>query len=328
MITDGHGRTINYLRLAVTDRCNLRCTYCMPESGLDWTPRSELITTPEMLRICTLLIKMGIDKIRITGGEPFVRKDLLPFLHALSVISGLQELTITTNGLLTAPFIPELKKMGIRSVNLSLDSLDQDRFIAITRRDGLAQVLGTLDALLANGIAVKINAVVMEERNIEDIIPLAELTQSLPVSVRFIEEMPFNGTMQNVSLAWNSQRILSHLKERFPTLKKAVDESHATALNYDIPGHKGRVGLIPAYTRSFCGSCNRLRITPTGTLRTCLYEAGQLNLKDRIREGYTDEMLARLVRNAVMKKPLDGWAAERGLIANNLAHQSMATIGG
>lgn len=328
MITDGHGRTINYLRLAVTDRCNLRCTYCMPESGLDWTPRRELMTTSEMLRICTLLVKMGIDKIRITGGEPFVRKDLLPFLHSLSTISGLQELTITTNGLLTAPFIPELEKMGIRSVNLSLDSLDRDRFAAITRRDGLAKVLGTLDALLANGIAVKINAVVMEDRNIEDIIPLAELTQSLPVSVRFIEEMPFNGMARDASLAWNYQRILNHLRERFPTLKKAVDEPHATALTYDISGHKGRIGLIPAYTRSFCGSCNRLRITPTGTLRTCLYEPGQLNVKDRIREEQTDEMLVRLIRNAVMKKPLDGWAAAHGLIANNIAHQSMATIGG
>lgn len=328
MITDSHGRKINYLRLAVTDRCNLRCTYCMPESGLDWTPRSELMTVPEMLRICSLLIKMGIDKIRITGGEPFVRKDLLPFLHLLSSISGLKELTITTNGLLTAPFIPELKKIDIRSVNLSLDSLDQNRFKAITRRDGLAKVLATLDALLTSGIAVKINAVVMEERNIEDIIALAELTQSLPVSVRFIEEMPFNGGGHDVSLKWDYQHILTHLKERFPTLKKAVDELHGTALNYHIPGYKGRIGLIPAYTRSFCGSCNRLRITPTGMLRTCLYEAGQLNLRDRIREEQTDEMLVRLIRNAVMKKPLDGWAAEHGLMANNLAHQSMATIGG
>lgn len=328
MITDSYGRTINYLRLAVTDRCNLRCTYCMPEEGLDWLPRKELMTYEEMLRICSLLVKMGIEKIRITGGEPFLRKDLLPFLKNLSLINGLQELTITTNGLLTAPFVPELKTIGIKSVNLSLDTLDKNRFIHITRRDGLDKVLKTFDALLANDIAVKINAVVMEGRNIEDIVPLVQLTKTLPISMRFIEEMPFNGGTHNVSLEWNHLRIFEHIKEHFPNIQKITDAQHSTSYNYHIPDHKGNVGVIAAYARSFCGSCNRLRITPTGVLRTCLYDAGKLNLEDAMREGKTDTALQELITNAILKKPIDGWAAQNILVAQKLEHQSMATIGG
>src|SRR6185503_13558268 len=148
VLKDNHGRKINYVRLAVTDRCNLRCFYCMPEQGLNWFDRKELMTYDEMLHICSVLIKMGIEKMRITGGEPFVRKDIMQFLTALSKMKGLQQLTITTNGILTAPHIPELKKIGIKSVNLSLDTLDRNRFFSITRRDELPDVLRTLDTLL------------------------------------------------------------------------------------------------------------------------------------------------------------------------------------
>ena len=328
MITDSYGRKINYLRLAVTDRCNLRCAYCMPAEGLDWLPRRELMTYEEMYRICSLFVTMGIEKIRITGGEPFVRKDLPAFLKNLSHINGLQELTLTTNGLLTAPLVPELKKTGIKSVNLSLDTLDKKRFIRIARRDGLDKVLETLDALLANDIAVKINAVVMANHNIDDIVPLVQLTKTSPVSVRFIEEMPFNGGTHNVSLEWNYLRILEHIREHFPGIQKITDAPHSTSLNYHIPGHNADVGIIAAYSRSFCGSCNRLRITPTGVLRTCLYDAGKLNVKDAIREGCTDEALETMIANAILKKPADGWEAEHMLIAQKLEHQSMATIGG
>ncbi|ANH80526.1 cyclic pyranopterin phosphate synthase MoaA [Niabella ginsenosidivorans] len=328
MITDSYGRIINYLRLAVTDRCNLRCTYCMPEAGLDWRSRKELMTYEEMLRICSLLVKMGIEKIRITGGEPFVRKDVLPFLQNLSLMNGLQELTLTTNGLLTAPLVPELKRMGIKSVNLSLDTLDKNRFIRIARRDGLDKVLKTLDALLADDIAVKINTVVMEHCNITDIVPLIQLTKTAPVSVRFIEEMPFNGGTHPVSPAWSYLRILEHIREHFPGIQKITDAPHSTSFNYHIPGHKGNIGIIAAYTRSFCGSCNRLRVTPTGVLRTCLYDAGTFNLKEIIRGGCTDEELETMITNAVLKKPTDGWEAENRLAAQKSAQQSMATIGG
>ncbi len=229
MIIDSYGRKINYLRLAVTDRCNLRCTYCMPAAGLNWLPRRELMTYEEMLRLCSLLVKMGIEKIRITGGEPFIRKDLLPFLQNISFIDGLQELTLTTNGLLTAPLVPELKNIGIKSVNLSLDTLDKNRFARIARRDGLDRVLKTLDALLSHNIAVKINTVVMEGCNTEDIIPLVRLTKTLPVSVRFIEEMPFNGGTHHVSPDWNFVKILEHIKEHFPEIEKIKDAAHSTS---------------------------------------------------------------------------------------------------
>ncbi len=193
MLIDNHGRKINYLRLAVTDRCNLRCFYCMPEEGLNWLDRKELMTYEDMLRSCALLVKMGIEKIRITGGEPFVRKDIMQLLTALSKLDGLKELSMTTNGVLTAPYVAEMKALGVKSVNLSLDTLDANRFFTITRRDEFASVMATLDELLKHDIDVKINAVVMEGKNTEDIIPLVELTKDLPVSVRFIEEMPFNG---------------------------------------------------------------------------------------------------------------------------------------
>ncbi len=328
MITDSYGRTISYLRLAVTDRCNLRCTYCMPEEGLNWLPRNELMTYEEMLRICSLFVKMGVEKIRVTGGEPFVRKGLLSFLKSISRIPGLKELTLTTNGLLTAPLVPELKKIGIKSVNLSLDTLDNDRFTQIAHRNGLDKVLSTMDKLLEYGIKVKINTVVMENRNIDDIIPLVQLTKALPVSVRFIEEMPFNGKSREVSLSWNYLHILDHIREHFPSIGKATDPPHATAYHYTIPGHKGDVGIIAAYTRLFCGSCNRVRITPTGVVRTCLYDAGKLNLKDALREGKTNEELKLLITDAILKKTLDGWEAQHMLVAQHREHESMASIGG
>ncbi|MEO6150505.1 MAG: GTP 3',8-cyclase MoaA, partial [Mucilaginibacter sp.] len=265
MLVDNHGRTINYLRLAVTDRCNLRCFYCMPEHGLNWLGRAELMNYEEMLRTCTLLVNMGIQKIRITGGEPFVRRDMMRFLTALSKLNGLNELSITTNGVLTAPLVPELKKIGITSVNLSLDTLDSNRFFAITRRDEFAKVMHTLEELLKHDIEVKINAVVMDGQNTQDIIPMVEMSRDLPVSVRFIEEMPFNGDDHNYKgLTWDHLRILQEIKEAFPLLQKIQDPLYATAANYHVPGHKGNVGIIAAYSRTFCGTCNRIRITPQG----------------------------------------------------------------
>ncbi len=328
MITDSHGRTINYLRLAVTDRCNLRCAYCMPAEGLDWLPRKELMTYEEMLRLCSLFVEMGVEKVRITGGEPFVRRDLVPFLYRLSGIGGLRELTLTTNGLLTGEYVADLKKMGVRSVNLSLDTLDAGRFYRITRRKGLEKVLSTMDKLLENGIRVKINAVVMEDKNTEDIIPLVQLAAKLPVSVRFIEEMPFNGGKEDVSLHWNYTRILEHIRQAFPAIAKIGDPAHATAYGYKIPGFEGDIGIIAAYSRSFCGACNRLRITPTGMLRTCLYDAGNVNLKDAMREGRTNAELQQIITNAILKKPKDGWEAQRTLVAQHREHESMAAIGG
>ena len=324
MLLDNHGRPINYLRLAVTDRCNLRCFYCMPEEGIDWLARKELMTYEEMLRICSLLINMGVDKIRITGGEPFVRKDIMPFLTELSQLKGLKQLTLTTNGVLTAPHVPELKKLGIRSVNLSLDTIDRNRFFAISRRDELPQVLETMDELLRHDIEVKLNAVVMEGKNTDDIIPLVGLTKDLPVSVRFIEEMPFNGTGTYHPMHWDHVRILQTIKEHYPTIQKIRDPAYSTSYNYHIPGHKGSVGIIAAYTRSFCGTCNRIRITPQGMLKTCLYDNGVLNIKDLVREGQTDDNIKTALLSAITHRAKDGFEAEQ----KNGKHESMAAIGG
>ncbi len=329
VLYDNHGRIVTYLRLAVTDRCNLRCFYCMPEEGMNWLPRKDLMTDEEMLRLCSLLIKIGIDKIRITGGEPFIRKDLMSFLHALSKQNGLNQLTITTNGVLTAPHIPELKKIGVQSVNLSLDTLDRDRFFSITRRDELPKVLHTFEELLKHDMEVKLNAVVMEGKNTQDILPLVALTKEVPVSVRFIEEMPFNGQGHTYSgIKWNHQHILQTIKESYPAIEKLPDPAYSTSYNYHIPGHRGTVGIIAAYSRSFCGTCNRIRITPQGELKTCLYDIGGLQIKDLMRQGADDAALESAFKEALGKKAKDGWEAERAKPQRSSARESMATIGG
>jgi cyclic pyranopterin phosphate synthase len=301
----------------------------MPEEGIDWLKREELMTYEELLRISSLLIKMGIEKIRITGGEPFIRKDIMQFMTALTKINGLKELNITTNGVLTAPLVPDLKKLGIRTVNLSLDTLDRNRFFSITRRDEFMNVMETLEQLLKYEIDVKINAVVMDGKNIDDIIPLVELTKELPVSVRFIEEMPFNGTGAHYqALAWDHLRILNKIKEHFPTLQKLIDPPYSTSYNYHVPGHKGSVGIIAAYTRSFCGTCNRLRLTPKGMLKTCLYDDGVLNIRDLVRAHKNDDGLQEQLLHAINSRAKNGWEAEKNRNLNNPVHESMTTIGG
>ena len=329
MLTDNHGRKINYLRLAVTDRCNLRCFYCMPEDGLNWLSRSALMTYEEMLQSCSLLVKMGIEKIRITGGEPFVRKDIMKFLTALSELEGLKELTLTTNGVLTAPHVADLKRIGVSSVNLSLDTLDAGRFFSITKRDEFANVMATMDELLKHDIEVKINAVVMDGKNTQDIIPLVELTKDLPVSVRFIEEMPFNGDGHiYIGLKWDYVRILDEIKNAYADIKKLDDPQYSTSYNYKVPGYKGSVGIIAAYSRTFCGSCNRIRITPEGELKTCLYDNGVMNIKDQLRLGISEGDLKQMLLNTFNTRPKDGWEAEHQRAGSMGVHESMATIGG
>jgi molybdenum cofactor biosynthesis protein A len=301
----------------------------MPEDGLNWLSRNELMTYEEMLQSCTLLVKMGIQKIRITGGEPFVRKDIMQLLTALSGLQGLNELTITTNGVLTAPLVPELKRIGIKSVNLSLDTLDAGRFFAITKRDEFAKVMETLEQLLKNDIEVKINAVVMDGKNTQDIIPMVELTKNLPVSVRFIEEMPFNGDGHIYEgLKWDHIRILEEIKQKYPHMAKLNDPAYSTSSNYQLPGHKGSIGIIAAYSRTFCGTCNRIRITPVGELKTCLYDAGVLNIRNMMRSGMDSGDIEKTLVGAFDHRPKDGWEAEQNRAVNDPAHESMATIGG
>jgi len=329
MLYDNHHRPVNYLRLAVTDRCNLRCFYCMPEEGIQYMPKAELMTYEEMLRIVRAMVGMGIDKLRITGGEPFIRRDMMDFLGEMSRMEGLRQIHITTNGVVTAPLVPALKKMGISSVNLSLDTLDRRLFHEITRRDDFDKVMQTFDALLTHDITTKINAVMMEGKNDHDLLPLAMLTKDLPVGVRFIEEMPFNGGEAHYDqLWWSHRRILETLQAHFPGLEKIPDPPSSTSYNYRIPGHRGTVGIIAAYSRTFCGTCNRIRLTPQGLLKTCLYDDGVFNIKDLLRAGATDGQLGAALLDALGHRAKDGFEAEARRQFGLRVSESMATIGG
>lgn len=301
----------------------------MPENGLDWLSRKELMSNAELVHLCSMLVGMGIEKIRITGGEPFVRKDLIGLLRSIALLDGLKELSITTNGVLTAPYIPQLIDLGIRSVNLSLDTLDPNRFFAITKRDEFAKVMHTMEELLKTGIEVKINTVVMAGRNIPDIISLAELTKTLPVSVRFIEEMPFNGRGNSYSGAvWDHVRILNELTSHYPQILKLTDPQYSTSSNFHIPGHQGDIGIIAAYSRTFCGTCNRIRIAPEGTLKNCLYDAGVLNVRDLIRGGADLKQQEETLRSVFSSREKNGFIAEKKRALNPDFRESMATIGG
>ncbi|MEI9918327.1 MAG: GTP 3',8-cyclase MoaA [Bacteroidota bacterium] len=326
MLIDNHNRPLNYMRLAVTDRCNLRCFYCMPEEGIKYLPQKELLTFDEILRIVSLTASMGISKIRLTGGEPFVRPDLMDLIRAIVKVNGVHELHITTNGILTAPHIDELKDLGIKSVNLSLDTLNADRFKTITRRDEFAKTWDTLQQLLKSKIHVKINAVVMEHKNIDDIVPMIELTKDHDVSVRFIEEMPFNGEGNHYAkLTWTHNRILDYIKENFD-VTKLPDAPNATATTYSIPGHTGNIGIIAAFSRTFCGTCNRIRVTAQGALKTCLYDDGVLNLKDLMRSGETDATIKTSLLKAFGSREENGFDAEKK--RTKQVSESMSTIGG
>jgi molybdenum cofactor biosynthesis protein A len=329
MLFDNHNRPINYLRLAVTDRCNLRCFYCMPEEGIHYLPKKELLTFEEIERLVRILAAQGVSKIRLTGGEPFVRTDLMKLIQSISAMDGVKELHLTTNGVLTATHIPELKRLRLASVNLSLDTLDRERFKEITRRDELEPVMETFHLLLQHGIHVKINAVVMDGKNIEDILSLIELTKEHPVSVRFIEEMPFNGEGSHYStLTWTYKKILDYIKQFHPAIQKIADPQNSTAYHYKIQGYAGDVGIIAAFSRTFCGTCNRIRITAQGELKTCLYDDGVMNIKTFMRSGMSDEDLLIELKKAFGQRPKDGFEAEQKRNAHSPVHESMSTIGG
>jgi cyclic pyranopterin phosphate synthase len=301
----------------------------MPEEGIRYLPKNELLTYEEIERLITILAGMGISKIRLTGGEPFVRNDLMKLVSAIVQIPGIKDLHLTTNGVLTAPHIPELKKLNIASVNLSLDTLDKNRFKAITRRDEFDDVIKTYSTLLAYDIPVKINAVVMEGKNIDDIVPLIELTKRNPVSVRFIEEMPFNGEGNHYpTLNWTHKKILEYITLHYPNIYKIQDPENSTSYHYAIPGHRGNVGIIAAFSRTFCGTCNRIRITAQGGLKTCLYDDGVLNIKELMRNGKQDEEIKTALLSAFNTRPANGFEAEVKRKDHLPVHESMSTIGG
>jgi molybdenum cofactor biosynthesis protein A len=326
---DNHGRPITYLRLAVTDRCNLRCYYCMPEHGIKYLPKKELLTYEEIERLITLLASMGITKVRLTGGEPFVRNDLMSLIRRIVKIDGIRDVHLTTNGVLTAPHIPELKKLGIASVNLSLDTLNRERFRQITRRDEFDKTWETLQWLLKYEIPVKINAVVMDGKNIDDLLPMVELTRQHPVAVRFIEEMPFNGEGSHYpKLNWTYKKIMDWISAHYPGIIKLPDPPFSTSYNYQVPGYAGNIGVIAAFSRTFCGTCNRIRLTAQGALKTCLYDEGVLNIKNLMRNGSSDEAIRAALIHAFNHRPKDGFEAEARRTHHLTVMESMSTIGG
>jgi molybdenum cofactor biosynthesis protein A len=301
----------------------------MPEEGIHYLPKKELLTFEEIIRLVTVMATMGISKVRLTGGEPFVRNDLMQLIRSMAEIPGIKDLHLTTNGILTAPHIPELTRLGIASVNFSLDTLNKERFKIITRRDEFDNTIRTLNLLLEHQIPVKINAVVMDGKNIDDIIPLAQLTKEKNLSVRFIEEMPFNGGEKHgEQLIWSHRKIHDHLKNVFPGMYKINDPENSTAFHYKIPGHEGTIGIIAAFTRTFCGTCNRIRVTAQGTLKTCLYDHGVLDIKTLLRSGITDAALENHLLKAFSQRPKDGFEAEATRKDHQSAFESMSTIGG
>lgn len=272
---------------------------------------------------------MGITKVRLTGGEPFVRTDVMKLIRSIVEIPGIAELHLTTNGVLTAPHIPELKKLGLASVNLSLDTLDKKRFQEITRRDEFEPVMHTLNQLQEFDIPVKINAVVMDGKNIDDLVPLVELTRRNKVDVRFIEEMPFNGEGNHyTTLNWTHNKILDYLKASFAELYKIPDPVSSTSMNYHIPGYQGNVGIIAAFSRTFCGTCNRIRVTAQGTLKTCLYDDGVLDIRDLLRSEKSDSHVIETLMAAFQSRAKDGFEAESNRKNHLPVSESMSTIGG
>ena len=301
----------------------------MPAEGIHYLPKDELLTYEEMLRIVEIFSNLGIEKIRITGGEPFARKDLINFLELISENNDLQSISITTNGILINPYLPRLKELGIDQINLSLDSLSRENFHKITRRDAYDTVMATFHQLLFHGFKVKINAVVMDGINDHEINDLAKLAQQYPVSVRFIEEMPFNGSRKaTAGIKWTSAKILSRLKTEFPDITKIISPANSTSDNYTFNGARGNVGIIAAYTRSFCGTCDRIRLTSTGEMRICLYGSNVLNIKDLMRSGATDKLIASEIIRVVQKRAKDGFEAELLRDKGNPVGESMSVIGG
>lgn len=328
-LIDNFGRPLNYLRLAVTDRCNLRCLYCMPAGGIEYIPQSEILTYEEMERLVRLVVRLGVRKLRITGGEPFVRRNIMGFLRRVAGIPGLEEIHMTTNGVLTAPFVPELKRIGICGINLSLDAVDREAFRRVTRRDEFERVWASFQAILAHGIRLKINAVIQQGMNEDQIVPLARLARDYPVAVRFIEEMPFNGSSASHGRQhWDYARLLAELQRAFPDLKPLPGKPHTTAREFSVPGFQGTLGIIAGYSRLFCDECNRMRITARGLLKLCLYDTGVLNLKEMLRSGADDEQLAAAIRRCAGRRFANGFQAEAHARKANPAYESMSEIGG
>ena len=326
-LSDGHGRLIGDLRVSVTDRCNFRCQYCMPAEGLPWLERAEILTFEEIARIVGLLAEMGVHDVRLTGGEPLVRKQFPRLAQMLAEIDAVHDLSVTTNGFLLERDAEALVRAGINRFNVSVDSLQRDRFFELTRRDALPQVLRGLEQLASFPEAhpIKINAVAIRGFTEDEVIPLAEFARQTPYEVRFIEFMPLDADH-----AWNEDQVLTGAETRdaidavYP-LEPQPREPHATARVYRFADGNGKIGFINPVSEPFCSDCDRVRLTADGHLRTCLFSLNETDLRGPLRDGADDDDLEQIIRDAVWLKELKHHVGEPGFIQ---PARSMSAIGG
>jgi GTP 3',8-cyclase len=305
-LLDRHGRRIKDLRVSVTDRCNFRCQYCMPAEGMPWLERGELLSFEEILRLVGLLSEIGIEDVRLTGGEPLVRRDFPRLVSMLSGLTRIRDLSLTTNGYLLERDAVAIAEAGIERVNVSIDSLQRDRFFQITRRDALPQVLRGLHAVARHPSirAVKVNALGIRGFTEQEILPFCELAREMGVQVRFIEFMPLDADH-----AWTEDQVLTGeeirraIEARFELIE-APREPSATARVFRFADGRGEIGFVNPVSEPFCADCNRIRLTSDGNLRTCLFSLGETNLRDPMRGGASDAELERLIRAAVWRKEL------------------------
>ena len=326
MIIDKFNRVHDYLRISLTDNCNLRCFYCMPDEDYDFTPASRLMQVDEILHLASVFVAEGVKKIRLTGGEPLVRKDAAKIIMGLAALPV--ELTLTTNATRLHDFIPVLVAAKIKSINISLDTLQKDKFLLVTRRDLFEQVMSNIQLLLDQGIQVKINVVMMKDFNDGEIHDFIEWTKHTPVDIRFIEFMPFSGNRWTSNQVISQEHILKIVAARYDYIPLTGD-LHDTAQSYLIAGHAGRFSIISTMTKPFCAGCNRMRLTADGKLKNCLFSVGETDLLQPLRKG--EDVLPLIHQNIQGKaKELGGQFtnALEQIEALTIQNRSMITIGG
>jgi cyclic pyranopterin phosphate synthase len=312
-LRDNHNRVINYLRLSVTDRCNLRCVYCMPEEGTPFMPHGEMLTYEEMLHLLELCIQQGIGKVRLTGGEPLIRRGFIGFVERLCKFKRIDEITLTTNGVFLKDFARVLRDCGICRINVSMDTLNPDRFRRITRRDDYGRVWEGIEEAERVGFdPIKLNVVAMRGINDDEIVDFAHLTREKPYHIRFIELMPVG----RENAFWTAERFLPS-KEIFDRIQRLdpltpIDRNplDGPAERYTLDGARGEIGFIGALSHHFCETCNRLRLTADGHLRGCLFSEQETDLKTPLREGREDRYILDLIRNTLQTKPANHGLAE------------------
>ena len=298
---DAFGRVIDYMRVSITDRCNLRCKYCMPED-LPFIHHDDILRYEEILRVCAAAARLGIKTIRVTGGEPLTRKGCVDFIRALKAQPGIENVTLTTNGVLLEPYLDELAGLKLDGLNISLDSLNQDTYLRITGQDGFKKVWRSLNRAIEVGFRVKINCVLVKGVNETEILPFARLAEELPVDVRFIELMPTgeDAGLEGVS----TEEVMGVLADKYPDLSPdASKHGFGPARYYTCGLFKGGLGLIDAISSHFCSECNRLRLTSEGFLKLCLYHNDGLDLRPMLRGGAGDGEIGAAIENAVLRKP-------------------------